>query len=212
MIECESLLRLEAARCQDTRTTRVRLRQGDPPHARRPAPAYLLPIHPRHREKRKWPLSSPLRISPRSWWTTSASPATSPRGCSGSWASGCWRPTAPRRPSTSSGSPSSPIDLVLLDVVMPETDGVELAEQILAHQPGSADHLHVRPLGRSARGARAPGPRRASSSRSPTPWTSCCRRCGEAMATGSPRRCPDATTRGKGRRSQVPAWRASAPG
>ncbi len=29
-----------------------------------------------------------------------------------------------------------PIDLVLLDVVMPETDGVELAEQILAHQPG----------------------------------------------------------------------------
>jgi two-component system, cell cycle sensor histidine kinase and response regulator CckA len=29
-----------------------------------------------------------------------------------------------------------PIDLVLLDVVMPETDGVELAKQILAHRPG----------------------------------------------------------------------------
>ena len=29
-----------------------------------------------------------------------------------------------------------PLDLVLLDVVMPETDGVELAEQILAHRPG----------------------------------------------------------------------------
>lgn len=29
-----------------------------------------------------------------------------------------------------------PIDLVLLDVVMPETDGVELAEQILSHRPG----------------------------------------------------------------------------
>lgn len=29
-----------------------------------------------------------------------------------------------------------PIDLVLLDVVMPETDGVELAEQILHHRPG----------------------------------------------------------------------------
>jgi len=29
-----------------------------------------------------------------------------------------------------------PIDLVLLDVVMPETDGVELATQILAHRPG----------------------------------------------------------------------------
>ena len=29
-----------------------------------------------------------------------------------------------------------PIDLVLLDVVMPETDWVELAEQILAHRPG----------------------------------------------------------------------------
>ena len=29
-----------------------------------------------------------------------------------------------------------PIDLVLLDVVMPETDGVELARQILAHRPG----------------------------------------------------------------------------
>ena len=29
-----------------------------------------------------------------------------------------------------------PIHLVLLDVVMPETDGVELAEQILAHRPG----------------------------------------------------------------------------
>jgi CheY-like chemotaxis protein len=29
-----------------------------------------------------------------------------------------------------------PIDLVLLDVVMPETDGVELAQQILAHRPG----------------------------------------------------------------------------
>lgn len=28
-----------------------------------------------------------------------------------------------------------PIDLVLLDVVMPETDGVELAQQLLAHQP-----------------------------------------------------------------------------
>jgi DNA-binding response OmpR family regulator len=28
-----------------------------------------------------------------------------------------------------------PVDLVLLDVVMPETDGVELAEQILAHRP-----------------------------------------------------------------------------
>jgi two-component system, cell cycle sensor histidine kinase and response regulator CckA len=31
-----------------------------------------------------------------------------------------------------------PIDLVLLDVVMPETDGVELAEQLLAHRPGQA--------------------------------------------------------------------------
>ena len=29
-----------------------------------------------------------------------------------------------------------PIDVVLLDVVMPETDGVELAEQILSHRPG----------------------------------------------------------------------------
>ena len=29
-----------------------------------------------------------------------------------------------------------PIDLILLDVVMPETDGVELAKQILAHRPG----------------------------------------------------------------------------
>ena len=29
-----------------------------------------------------------------------------------------------------------PIDLVLLDVVMPETDGSELAKQILAHRPG----------------------------------------------------------------------------
>jgi CheY-like chemotaxis protein len=29
-----------------------------------------------------------------------------------------------------------PIDLVLLDVVMPETDGVELADQILSHRPG----------------------------------------------------------------------------
>lgn len=29
-----------------------------------------------------------------------------------------------------------PIDLVLLDVVMPETDGVELAKQILGHRPG----------------------------------------------------------------------------
>jgi CheY-like chemotaxis protein len=29
-----------------------------------------------------------------------------------------------------------PIDLVLLDVVMPETDGVELARQIRAHRPG----------------------------------------------------------------------------
>jgi CheY-like chemotaxis protein len=29
-----------------------------------------------------------------------------------------------------------PIDLVLLDVVMPETDGVSLAEQILTHRPG----------------------------------------------------------------------------
>jgi CheY-like chemotaxis protein len=29
-----------------------------------------------------------------------------------------------------------PIDLVLLDVVMPETHGVELARQILAHRPG----------------------------------------------------------------------------
>jgi DNA-binding response OmpR family regulator len=29
-----------------------------------------------------------------------------------------------------------PIDLVLLDVVMPETDGVELAQQFLAHRPG----------------------------------------------------------------------------
>jgi two-component system cell cycle sensor histidine kinase/response regulator CckA len=29
-----------------------------------------------------------------------------------------------------------PIDLVLLDVVMPETDGAELARQILAHRPG----------------------------------------------------------------------------
>ena len=29
-----------------------------------------------------------------------------------------------------------PIDLVLLDVVMPETDGVALAKQILAHRPG----------------------------------------------------------------------------
>ena len=28
-----------------------------------------------------------------------------------------------------------PVDLVLLDVVMPEIDGVELAEQILAHRP-----------------------------------------------------------------------------
>ncbi len=28
-----------------------------------------------------------------------------------------------------------PIDLVLLDVVMPETDGVKLAKQILAHNP-----------------------------------------------------------------------------
>jgi CheY-like chemotaxis protein len=29
-----------------------------------------------------------------------------------------------------------PIDLVLLDVVMPETDGAELAKQILTHRPG----------------------------------------------------------------------------
>ena len=29
-----------------------------------------------------------------------------------------------------------PIDLVMLDVVMPETDGAELARQILAHRPG----------------------------------------------------------------------------
>ncbi|MBA3318328.1 MAG: response regulator [Gemmatimonadales bacterium] len=29
-----------------------------------------------------------------------------------------------------------PIDLVLLDVVMPETDGVELAKQLLSHRPG----------------------------------------------------------------------------
>jgi DNA-binding NtrC family response regulator len=28
-----------------------------------------------------------------------------------------------------------PIELVLLDVVMPETDGVELADRILAHRP-----------------------------------------------------------------------------
>ena len=29
-----------------------------------------------------------------------------------------------------------PIDLVLLDVVMPETDGAELAKQVLTHRPG----------------------------------------------------------------------------
>ena len=74
-----------------------------------------------------------------------------------------------------------PIDLVLLDVVMPETDGVELAEQILALQPAQRIIFMSAHPAEVLGGARAWTTSTCSSSRSRTPWKSCGRRVGQAM-------------------------------